>query len=144
MILLLQDRTENHPTAFSSSELSAMNLGLLSGALVPGTLEGYCFVLDAIPNDTVYGDMFYTFSGPDSATNRYPGGIGLLILEVQVHLMEFLVDCAVLIMYDVSDLMIPTDEAMPLPLAASVEAQTLAATATDAPYRRPDVIDFRR
>lgn len=89
ILCLLNSRGRNHPATFADSELSYCRLGIDFQVIIPLELDGFTMQLEG-ENVESYGKLV-----PIGVDNKlkagYAPGDGLLILEIQQSLMQFLV-----------------------------------------------------
>lgn len=152
--LLLNARARNHPSSFAAADGEAMHLGKVTMAVVAAFLNQHVMLLNGITQDKEYGKLLEWDDHPDAFDwmhhrRQFLPGEGLLILEVQDHLMRFLVACCNDIMHDIpqSDLISDAYPVQPAPeLKTGVDIGTgmmsLAVLAEEAPYRPPAELDF--
>ncbi|KAL1863080.1 hypothetical protein VTK73DRAFT_6460 [Phialemonium thermophilum] len=153
--LLLNARGRNQPTEFAAADCDAMHLGKVTMAVVPIFLNEHVMVLNGTKRDDEYGKLLAWEEHEDAfdwMQNRrqFIPGEGLLILEAQDQLLDFLIKCCRLILHDipaeqmVSDIH-PVEPEPPRKISIdSSGAASLAAMAEEAPYRPPADIDFTR
>ena len=102
---------------------------------------------------STYGRLLSHKDNPHAAemltlgTGQDPG-LGLLVLKLQEKLLQFLVQCAQLIIHDLLSTA-PTSTPAPLSLSPPVvgtdtEWPSVAIIASEAPYRVPSSFDFDR
>lgn len=162
LLLLLQARAWHHPTNFAAGDIASINFAIASYAILPVVEEGPEFsfmVLNGATEPETYGrlvpygneDEYHIDPRFGNVAGQFSLGEGLLILEIQERLLNFIVACCRGILHDISgdDL---TSERFPvqrplLHLKADSEADgvtSLAVMAEEAPYRVPAHADFAR
>ncbi|CAG7922377.1 unnamed protein product [Penicillium olsonii] len=99
-LLLLNARGRHSPSHFAAADNRAIHLGLVSGAIVPIFLNEHVMILNGVNGDShEYRRLVSLDEEPDafdwmmSGKQFFPGE-GLLILEAQERLLEFLIQCS--------------------------------------------------
>ncbi|KAK0624694.1 hypothetical protein B0T17DRAFT_250297 [Bombardia bombarda] len=155
LLLLLNARGRTHPSVFAAADGDVMHLGLLCLAIIPNILDGHHIVLNGVTRDADYGRLVNWDQDEDargwmeSCKQFYPGE-GLLILESQDRLLEFLVECCQQILHD-----IPHDELVSNAYPIQTEPRLkdakdasgltfLTIMAEEAPYRVPEDLDLEK
>ncbi|KAL8918021.1 MAG: hypothetical protein Q9208_007619 [Pyrenodesmia sp. 3 TL-2023] len=161
LLLMFNSRSLNPPSTFTNADRDSIRVGIKSKMLVPKYLRGYAMYLNGEQTRETYGRLVswkhdrrallkcHHCIAPDP-------GMGLLILEIQRDVLQFLVRCGVAILHDMSltDLIKPSSdssgpqktpclEGNTLKILAT-EQESLTAHALEAPYRAPDAYDFAR
>ncbi|ATY61278.1 hypothetical protein A9K55_005689 [Cordyceps militaris] len=155
MPLLLNSRGRHPPPTFAATDNESVHLGFVSKALVPIFLNQHVMVLNGATSAGGYGKLIAWDDHPDAfewmhTRKQFLPGEGLVILEVQSHLMKFLVDCCHEILHDTppSELIGDQYAIQPEPpLKTDNEAYgfaDLAVLAAEAPYRLPDQLNLGR
>ncbi|KAI0204890.1 hypothetical protein F4808DRAFT_448528 [Astrocystis sublimbata] len=155
LALLLNSRGRNHPHIFAASDGELMHLGKVTMAIVPVFLNQYVMMLNGMIRQEDYGKLIAWDEQEDAfdlmhTRKQFLPGEGLLILEFQERLLEFLVDCCKIILHD-----IPFDQMMSNKFAAQPEpplketfdatgSSTLGILSEEAPYRPPAKIDLQK
>ncbi|KAJ4327131.1 hypothetical protein N0V84_002393 [Fusarium piperis] len=155
MPLLLNSRGRHPPPTFAAADNAAVHLGLVSKALVPIFLNEHVMVLNGATTADGYGKLIAWEDHPDAfdwmhTRKQFLPGEGLVILEVQAHLMKFLVDFCHEILHEIPPAELISD-AYPVqpepPLKTDNDASgfaSLAVMAAEAPYRLPERLDLPR
>ncbi|KAI1108569.1 hypothetical protein F5Y14DRAFT_74617 [Nemania sp. NC0429] len=155
LTLLLNSRGRNLPHTFAASDGEGMHLGKVTMAIVPIFLNTYVMVLNGATRQEDYGKLLAWEEHEDAfdwmhTRKQFLPGEGLLILEFQERLLEFLVDCCKAILHDIPlDQMISDKFAIQPepPLKESLDASgfsTLNVMAKEAPYRPPAKLDLEK
>lgn len=154
--LLLNSRGRHHPSEFAGTDCDAVHLGLVSQAVMPVFLNGHTMIMFVKATDRAkYGKLLQWDDHPDAfnwfhtRTQAQPGE-GLLVLETQERLLEFLVACCQAVLHDIpSDSL--TTSAFPLLPEPQLKSEkdidgfeSLAVMAAEAPYRVPAQLDLER
>ncbi|KAI5272017.1 hypothetical protein E4T47_04688 [Aureobasidium subglaciale] len=148
--MFLDSRATHHPYAFCHADLNACALGLSTGKLRTSDLEGY-MLFDDSKDARFYGQVAQESNDSDPANNlssyRFKFGDGLLILETQQRLYQFLLACAKSVMHDVA--LEATETVAPDSESRSSSANehtstSLAARTLNAPYLAPAELDMSR
>ncbi|TPX17768.1 uncharacterized protein E0L32_002869 [Thyridium curvatum] len=153
LLLLLNARGRNHPTDFAAADSDAMNLGKCSYIIVAVNLSGYTMMLNSARQDGSYGRLLSWEEHPGSeemirSGQQYSPGEGLLVLEAQDRLLEFLVQCCRKVLHDIppADILSalhPVEEEPPPISSTGIDGTThLAILAEEAPYRLPAGFDL--
>jgi hypothetical protein len=150
-LLLLNSRGRNTPHMSSHVDFEAMQVGHVSGACMPPFLNLYTMLLEGEVVET-YRRLVSWDDDQEAMMKTLNGlgflpGTGLMILEIQQKLLDFLFSCCYSILHEMDpDNMI--NEAPikpePSPLSDGAEWPTLASIAAEAPYHPPARLDFRR
>ena len=154
LLLLFHSRGHNLPSVFAWTDLKTQSLYFASGAARVLGLEGYTMLLTNQITASTYGRLLSHKDNPlaaemlDLGTGQDPG-LGLLVLELQEKLLQFLVQCAQLVVHDLLSTGLTTIIPAPLSLSPPVvgtdtEWPSVAAVAAEAPYRVPSSFDFDR
>lgn len=98
LLLLLNTRGRNPPHDFAGADYEAMHLGLVSKKLVPVFLNEYVMILHGAYDAGEYGKLISWDEHPDAFKwlhnrKQFLPGEGLVILEAQERLIQFLVAC---------------------------------------------------
>jgi len=153
--LFLRARGRHQPCEFSFSDLEAFHFGRVSKAIVPNFLNGHVMLFRGRTTADTYGQLLDWDDHPDAfdwmneRIETLPGE-GLLILEIQHRVLEFLVRCCELILYDLDSKSLASDNfaLQPTFKPASVNniegLSSLSAMAIEALYRPPSSLDWRR
>lgn len=159
LLLMLASRSQELPSTFTNVDRNSIRVGIISNMLVPGYLAGYSMYLNGEGNET-YGRLV-SWREDRQAAWRYVNGIapdpgmGLLILDIQRDIVQFLVRCSAAILHDITivDINMSTLGSFPQSLARVEtlssrivvnQESTPTALALEAPYRAPDAFDFGR
>jgi hypothetical protein len=153
-LLLLNSRSRNPPNVFARADLNAMHLGIVSGAIRPAFLNEHTMLLSDASSPAKYGrviswdDDEQAFDWMQEGFEFIPGE-GLLALEAQNGLYDFLLKCCQTLFQDigVEDLANQTLPILPEPEAIvnrDSAYTSIAIVALEAPYRPPSTVDFSR
>ncbi|KAI1199819.1 hypothetical protein F5X97DRAFT_295493 [Nemania serpens] len=155
LTLLLNSRGRNLPHIFAASDGDGMHLGKVTMAIVPIFLNEHVMVLNGVTRPEDYGGLLAWEEHEEAfdwmhTRKQFLPGEGLLILEFQERLLEFLVDCCKAILHDIPlDQMTTNKFAVQPepPLKESLDATgfaTLNIMAKEAPYRPPAKLDLQK
>ncbi|KAI0869427.1 hypothetical protein GGS24DRAFT_163939 [Hypoxylon argillaceum] len=155
LTLLLNSRGRNHPHLFAASDGEGMHLGKVTMAVVPIFLNEYVMTLNGMSRQEDYGKLIAWEEHEDAfdwmhTRKQFLPGEGLLILEFQERLLEFLVNCCKTILHDIPfDQMTSNQFAIQPepPLKESLDStgfSTLSIMAKEAPYRPPAKLDLEK
>ncbi|KAL6695568.1 hypothetical protein J3F84DRAFT_408580 [Trichoderma pleuroticola] len=153
LLLLINSRAFYTPSNFVDGDLAAMKFGLEMGVLKSVTLPGYRMTLLDSDNIEDYGSLadISTYSDHEMLCldeKRISPYHGILILEAQDRLMEFLVNCCKKILHDIPEGTLISDEfpiiASTPRLLSSSDLYDPAIMAAEAPYRVPARPDFKQ
>ncbi|KAL8850842.1 MAG: hypothetical protein Q9221_004256 [Calogaya cf. arnoldii] len=163
LLLMLDSRSKNSPATFTNADRDSLRVGIRSRLIDPRYLPGYTMYLNRQHTRATYGrlvswaDDRQAFLRLHESIDPDPG-IGLLILEIQRDVLQFLVRCAGLILHDtpMANLLNTSTAATPaFQMLSSTQVKTSSTTSTtdqesltahalEGPYRAPDVFDFER
>ncbi|KAH7308418.1 hypothetical protein B0I35DRAFT_441908 [Stachybotrys elegans] len=155
LLLLLNARGHHHPASFAGADCDAMHFGRVSQSLMPIFLNTYTMILNG-PHDTYkYGEVVSWDEDEDAFTwyingMQFMPGEGLLVLEAQDLVMDFLVTFCNKILHDIPPEILLTDAypVEPEPLLKTEKeidgSESMAIMALEAPYRVPVRLDFAR
>ncbi|CAG8979565.1 hypothetical protein HYALB_00011919 [Hymenoscyphus albidus] len=150
LLLMLNSRGRNPPRMFAHADFAATRIGHISEAVMPPFLNNHTMYLLGESVET-YGRVV-SWDDDNEACNAmitqiaHPPGEGLMILEIQQRILRFLVDCCRAILHDWNSdtLLAAPIKPEPPSLADAAEYSLITSVATDAPYRLPACVDFRR
>ena len=154
LLIFLHSRGHNLPEAFANSDLVAAHLGIVRQAIIRPFLNEYTMFLHGRTTPETYGQIVAWTADSEAFECMIDGrgkqpGEGLLIMEIQKKVLEFLVKCCHSILGDMSPegltgKNVPL-EADPGPVLTDPTAwPSLAAMSAEAPYRVPASVDFQR
>lgn len=143
MLCLLNTRARYPPAAFVYHEIQSCSLGISSDTLVPLMLHGYIMYLEGETVES-YGKLV-AFGEDSHPIGGFQPGSGLLVLEIQQKVMEFLVKfCETILQQPAHTLIdqfsVPTGTLAPIQIAYSWP--TIEILARYAPYLAPERTDF--
>ena len=153
LLLFFHSRGHNLPSVFAWTDLKTQSIYLASGAAQVLSLEGHTMLLTNQTTESTYARLLSHKDNPHAEEMLHLGtgqdpGLGLLILELQEKLLQFLVQCAQLVVHDLlatGPTNISSSPPLPPPVVgADTEWPSVAATAAEAPYRIPSTFDFNR
>ncbi|KAI1779421.1 hypothetical protein F4818DRAFT_140310 [Hypoxylon cercidicola] len=155
LTLLLNSRGRNPPHLFAASDGEGMHLGQVTMAIVPIFLNEYVMTLNGMARQEDYGRLLAWDEHEDAFSwmndhKQFLPGEGLLVLEFQERLLEFLVDCCKTILHEIPLDRMTSDEFAiqpEPPLKESLDAtgfSTLSIMAKEAPYRPPAKLDLQK
>lgn len=155
LLLLLNARGRHPPTDFCAVDYEAMNLGCVTLKLTPIFLNTYTMILHGAQGPQEYGKLVAWSEDEDAFTwyvNRmqFMPGEGLIVLEAQNMVMDFLLALCNNILHDIPADILLTDAypVQPEPLLKTGEEtsgfNSMAIMALEAPYRVPARLDFAR
>ncbi|EEU34289.1 uncharacterized protein NECHADRAFT_50192 [Fusarium vanettenii 77-13-4] len=155
MPLLLNSRGRYPPPTFASADNASVHLGLASKSLVAIFHNEHVMVLNGATTAEGYGTLVAWADHPDAfewmhTRKQFLPGEGLIILEVQARLMDFLVDFCHQILHEIPEAELISD-AYPVqpepPLKTDNDTSgfaNLSAMASEAPYRLPMRLDLAK
>jgi hypothetical protein len=143
MLCLLNSRARYPPAAFVYHEIQSSSLGISSGTLVPLILHGYIMYLEGETVES-YGKLV-AFSEDSHPIGGFQPGMGLLVLEIQQKVMEFLVKFGETILQQpahtlIDQFSVPTGTLAPIQIAYSWPTIEILARYT--PCLAPERADF--
>lgn len=152
LLLLLNTRGRNHPDSFAHVDLAACSVGLLSYRLQVPDLYRQVMIIAGQKAEEIFGQIvsweddfeaFYHFT----AGVNFDAGMGLLALEIQSRILEFLVECCHRILHDIptEELYhveaLPTNQSEAIAKASSTPYLQLSAMVAEAPFKPPTKLD---
>ncbi|KAM0417459.1 hypothetical protein ACHAPT_012521 [Fusarium lateritium] len=155
MPLFLNSRGRHPPPTFASADMASVHLGLASRSLVAIYLNEHVMVLNGATTAEEYGKLVAWADHPDAfewmhTRKQFLPGEGVIILEVQARLMNFLVDFCHEIIHEIPEAELISD-AYPVqpepPLKTDNDTSgfaNLASMAAEAPYRLPMRLDLAK
>ncbi|KAL8886483.1 MAG: hypothetical protein Q9215_005822 [Flavoplaca cf. flavocitrina] len=166
LLWMLDSRSRNFPSIFSSADWNSIRLGLNTKTIKPQYLRGHTMYLNGEWTEDTYGRLV-SWEGDRMAILKYYRGIapdpgmGLTILEIQRDLLRFLVRSSIAILYDIIDtditkcslkgisscskvhILLEEDDRMS-PKSSITDYQSPAVRVFEEPYHAPDPFDFRK
>ncbi|KAJ5636285.1 uncharacterized protein N7484_009598 [Penicillium longicatenatum] len=153
LLLLLNSRGRHLPPSFAGADVDAMHLGIVSHAIVPVFLNEHVMILNEVTDLSEYGKLMEWSEHPDAfdwmyTQKQFHPGEGLLVLETQQKLLQFLCRCCIELLHDIpeSDLLGISFPILPEPVLKSEGevngSESLGVMATEAPYRVPAQLDL--
>ncbi len=163
---MLDSRSRNFPSIFSSADWNHIRLGLKTKTITPHYLRGYTMYLSGEWTENTYGCLV-PWELDRLAILKYHRGIapdpgmGLTILETQRDLLSFLVRSSMSILVDILEIaitksslesisssstahiLLQEDDRMS-PKTSVTDYQSPAVRVLEEPYHVPDAFDFRR
>lgn len=154
LLLFLNSRGRNPPSAFARADFNAVHLGHISGAIRPAFLNEYTMLLSDASSPAKYGKLV-SWDEDENALNWIQEGVefmpgeGLMVLQVQNGLYDFLLKCCRVLFQDFD-----TDALLgeSLPILPEPEAivnkdsayASISVVASEAPYRPPATVNLAR
>ena len=152
LLLFLNSRGRHLPEVFAHADYDAAHLGMTSLAIQSPFLNLHTILLRGQTTPNTYGRLVAWDDDDEAFDLMHTGigfhpGYGLQVLETQQEVLRFLVKCCYLILHDmpVESLTsndVPVQPEQPLPLRDESEWPSLAAMASEAPYRVPAHLNF--
>ncbi|KAL8953999.1 MAG: hypothetical protein Q9222_000160 [Ikaeria aurantiellina] len=166
LLLMINSRSRNFPATFANADCASLRIGIRSKMLEPHYLRNYAMYLSGEHTREGYGRIVEWKEDVEAIIKCWRGiafdpGMGLMVLEIQRHVLRFLVQCSTFVMHDVYvlDLQMLSPAALdgskmppypvqpkakPLEDAPSRVAESSTAYAIEAPYQAPDMFEFTR
>ncbi|KAK5942298.1 hypothetical protein PMZ80_004861 [Knufia obscura] len=153
--LFLHARGRHQPCEFSMSDFEAIHLGITSKAIVPVFLNEYVMMFTGRDTTDKYGELLSWDDHPDAfdwmhqRIGTLPGE-GLLVLEIQDRILQFLIKCCQEILHDLGPQQLASEEYpiqpdfQPPSENDSAGFSSLTVMAMEAPYRAPAALDWPR
>ena len=170
LLLFFQSRGHHLPDVFAHHDLMAVLLGRRSTAIQPLYIDGYtiffcgALVPEAYGHLAAWQEIPFGFTDNDAFELMWSGigwqpGDGLVIMEIQETVLQFLIKCAELILHDLLPLKVSpipvrlfspkppvsqTPSLSPIiPIPSDSTWASVAAAAAEAPFRVPLQFDFQ-
>ncbi|KAJ3535329.1 hypothetical protein NM208_g7175 [Fusarium decemcellulare] len=155
LLLLLNARGHNPPSAFAGADNHSMHLGKVTKAILPIFLNLHTMILNNADSAEEYGKLLSWDDHEDAfewmhTRKQYLPGEGLVVLQAQERLLTFLVECCRELLHDIAadDLTSDTFPIQPAPPVKSesdsLGFESLAVMAAEGPYRLPAQLDLGR
>ncbi|KAL8848459.1 MAG: hypothetical protein Q9221_006510 [Calogaya cf. arnoldii] len=159
LMSMMDSRARNFPSLFANFDRESLRVGIKSKGLVPKYVRGYTMYLAGQSTRETYGRIVSWKEDIQALVACYTGraplpGMGLLIVETQRDILQFLVHCCSEILHDIDIVGLGVQEIKLQPRQQMVEKKALnsrgdghdASVAFDleAHYRAPDISDFIR
>ncbi|MCJ1246838.1 hypothetical protein MMC30_004047 [Trapelia coarctata] len=153
LLLFLNSRGHHLPEAFAHADYEASHVGMTSLAIQSPFLNEHTILLRGQTTPKTYGQLVAWDDDDEAFDLMHTGigfhpGYGLQVLETQQEVLRFLVKCCSVILQDlpVDSLTsndVPVQPELPLSLKNESEWPSLAAMASEAPYRVPAHLNFK-
>ena len=145
---------EIHQNVFARADFNALHLGHICGAVMPAFLNEHTMLLSNATDSTKYSRLI-SWDEDDRAFDWMQDGIefmpgeGLLVLEIQQGVYDFLLKCCRTLFQDISQEDLASEELPFLPEPEAIINKDSAYTSIDvvaaeAPYRAPAAVNFAR
>jgi hypothetical protein len=155
LLLLLNARGRHPPADFAGADCDAMHFGRVTQSLMPVFLNTYTMILNGAHSPAEYGKLVSWDEDEDAFTwyvsgTQFMPGEGLLVLEAQNMVMDFLVAFCNKMLHDIPAESLLTDAypVQPEPILKTDRELggfgSMAVMALEAPYRVPARLDFAR
>ncbi|KAL8765328.1 MAG: hypothetical protein Q9209_007554 [Squamulea sp. 1 TL-2023] len=166
LLWMLDSRCRGFPSSFVNADRDSIRVGLKSKLIVPKYMRGYAMYLNGEWSRETYGRLVSWEEDRQAVLKCYQGialdpGMGLLVLEIQRDVLQFLVRVSMAILHD-----IPAASTITSPISGSLcmtmpeilargdekrnpkymtnEHESLTAHILEAPYRTPEVFGFTK
>ena len=154
LLLFLNTRARNPPSVFARADFNALHLGHICGTVMPAFLNEHTMLLSNATDATTYGKVISwdeddrAFDWMQDGTEFMPGE-GLLVLEIQHGLYDFLLKCCRTLFQDISPEDLASEQLPVLPEPEAIVSKDSAyasidVVAAEAPYRAPAAVHFAR
>lgn len=155
LLLLINSRGRHPPSHFAAVDSDAMRFGRVSEKLSPIFLDSHVMLLNGVIAPEYYGELLSWDDRGNAfdwmcTQKQFLPGEGLLVLEAQEMVLEFLVNCCVKILQDIPTNVLfstayPIEPEPQLNTANETEGfESMITMAQEAPYRVPARLDFAR
>jgi hypothetical protein len=151
LLLLLNSRGRNHPGVFAHADLASCEIGLLNGSIETAWCPDAWLMLVGQGAPETYGAFVHRATHQHAfprCGRDHIFGVreGLLVLEIQQKLYEFLLECCCKMFSDATMDEILRRELPQQPEPAKIETTdasyvTLASVVAEAPFRVPATLD---
>ncbi|CAO3567002.1 unnamed protein product [Mortierella alpina] len=152
---LLNSRARNFPSVFAGADHKSFRFATTSSRVPAAFLNEYTMMFTGRDTPETYGELISWDDNDEAAdwlfTQRGMGpGYGLQTLEVQERIYDFLLQCCLLILHDMTREALMSDDSpiVPEPPALTIVegnvVDSLGALATMTPYRVPAHLDLAR
>lgn len=150
LLVLLNARGRNQPCEFVQNDIGSCNVGYAVNAIEYAYLNRHSMMIRDRKDRETYAELLAFDSVEEGfelmqGLRSLPPGTGLVLLEIQQRIMQFLVGCCKEILHDS-----PIEQLMDAPLQPEpaisapneTSAASLAEMRSEAPYRVPERTDF--
>lgn len=154
LLVFLNSRGRHRPEEFAHADANATHIGRTSGAIRPAFLNQHTMLLSGQSKPEYYGQLMRWEDHDDAfewmaSGFEFQPGMGLLVLERQQKILDFLVKCCHLLLQDMAarsliDETVPVQPEPPPIVMNETAYQSVAAVAAEAPYRVPAHLDLQR
>lgn len=158
LLLLINSRGRHSPAEFAGSDVRFQELGRATKAIESLSIELYTMVLNDVGEQDLerrYGSLLSWRTSLEAviqsqSRRQFRPGEGLLVLDAQQKLYEFLVRCCHIILQDIPPEALTGEMYLVQPEPPMIQDKdgqgydSLATMASEAPYRLPRKVDFRR
>ena len=154
LLLLLNSRGHNSPDVFAHADLESCRLGTVNDKIKTAWLPKYAMVIMGQETPKTYGTLVRLEEEPEAfllwnAGVHFNVAEGLLILEIQSKLYDFLLHCCLQLFSDVppNDLISihVVQQPEPEPLESNAASYLdLSSVVAEAPFRVPNTLDTCR
>jgi hypothetical protein len=151
LLVLLNARGRNAPYVFAYSDYQNARLGVETRCINPQVIEengNYKMRLIGHSSATTYGDIYSVREGSSEGAGDVQPSNGLIILEAQSRILDFLVKCTMATLHDIAENELlsdayPIQSALP-PLSRDNGAETITipALSEEGQYYVPHAMDF--
>jgi hypothetical protein len=154
LLLFLNTRARNPPNVFARADFNALHIGQVSGAVMPAFFNEHTMLLSDASDWKQYGKVVSwdedsrAFDWMQNGIEFIPGE-GLMVLEIQNGLYEFLLKCCQLLFQDANPEDLANEQLPVLPEPEPIVNKdnayaSINVVASEAPYRAPAAVDFAR
>lgn len=150
LLILLNSRGRNLPCAFWNHDLDACHVGYTLSAINESYLNRHAMLFQDRTTAETYGELRsfdISAEGYELLRTGLSPGTGLVVLEIQQRIMQFLVDCCKEILHDIPAATILDAEVQAEPKISTSTTSgftSLSEMRSDAAYRLPERVDFPR
>lgn len=154
-LMMVNSRARSYPSAFAAADMELWRFGFASGKIRPIFLNEYVMMFTGRDTPETYGQLYSWEDHEDAFTwlmsmkGNHPGE-GLMVLEVQEGIYDFLVKCCLDLLSDMDPVALKEGHGPIQPEPALLSAKepeavdTLATIAAEANYRVPAKLDVEQ
>jgi hypothetical protein len=149
-LVLLNARARNAPDAFAFSDYQNARVGVQTQCIKSVLIDGPVHKMRIIGHTSpaTYGEIYALREGAGPNAGDVDPSVGLVILETQSRILNFVVKCAKSVLHDIAEDQVLSDAypkqpaLFPLSRENGAETVTIPSLSEEGPYHVPHAMDF--